>query len=164
LYLDSYVVGDGRSLADYTRLRAFYPPRKSFELSLTSKGVQRDTMDNRRSKLHDLDVSGLGLSSDLTVRSNDEAAAREFLAAAELRRHIAELAMPIDLEVRRRRHWRGGGVSTSVYEVHVQQPGIITDVERLKALHGLLVAALAQLQHMGIAGESFADITATTNG
>jgi hypothetical protein len=144
-------------LNDYTRLRVFYPPKDSLEFSIYSKGARAEVMPERHTKLRDLEVAALGPRSDLTVRADQREKARAVLAGTAVHTLMEQMSGPIDLEVRRRRNWQGGGVSNSVYEVQVQQPGVVTDLERLKAMHALLAATLAELQRQGIAGESFAD-------
>jgi hypothetical protein len=128
------------------------------EFGIYSKDAQAEVTPERHTKLRDLEVAALGPGSDLTVRADQLEKARAVLTGTAVHTLMEQMAGPIDLEVRRRRNWQGGGVSTSVYEVQLQQPGVITDLERLKAMHALLAATLAELQRQGIAGESFADV------
>lgn len=157
-YLDTYVVGDGHSLVQYTRMRAFYPPKERLELTVYNANAHALPMLDRHAKLQKIDVTELGFGPEIVVRSTDEIRARTVLMGDEMRRLIKQTAPALQLEVRRRRNWQNGGVSSSVYEVHLQQAGVTTDMEQLTALYALLAYTLEHLRQQGIAGDSFADV------
>ena len=156
-YLDTYVIGDGQRLVQYTRMRAFYPPKDRLELTVYNAHVHAQRMPDRPTKLQEIDVTALGLGPGIIVRSSDEIRARTVLMDDELRRLVKQMAPALQLEVRRRRNWQNAGVSSSVYEVHLQQADVITDIEQLMALYALLAYTLGHLRQQGIAGDSFAD-------
>jgi hypothetical protein len=155
VYLDTHVVGNGRLLIEYTRLRAFYLPRKAFEAIIFTEGAT----DELRATpgLFETPAVVLDLRQDLTAKTNDVEMLRMLLADENLS-SLVQVITPLHLEIRRRRNWQGSGVSNSVCEVYVQERGIVTDLERLKMLHALIVACLQQMRQIGAASQSFSDV------
>ena len=150
-YLDTYVVGTRQSLVDYTRLRAFYPVHEPFELTVCTRDAVDVNTVNRRL----VDVPVPHEFHNLVISTSDPA--RVWTLLEPITRQLLTLR-PLNLQIRRRRNWPGGGVSNSVYEVHFQQSGVITSAAQLHAIYDLVSACLHQLHLMGIAGKSFSEL------
>ena len=157
-YMDTYVIGGSQSLMQYTRMRAFYPPRAPLEIIICSNEL-RDEVGQILGQAHGMtQASGpaYGVGAELALWANQLEQLRDLLANPDLVRLIAEVK-PLDLQIRRRRNWKGGGVSSAVYEVHLQCNGVVTDSARLMSMYQLVGATLRQLNEMGVAGKSFAE-------
>jgi hypothetical protein len=150
--LDTYVAGTGQGLIQYTRLRAFFVPRLPFEAVIYTS--EEDDELPGRATLTSVTVASLG--SGITVKSTDAVKLEALLSDAALVQCIRS-AMPVNLQIRRRRNWQGGGVSNGIYEVHAQHRGVIADAARLQALHALVAECLRALHRAGFAARSLAD-------
>jgi hypothetical protein len=154
VHLDTYMTGGKQQLMNYTRLRAFYPPRMPLEAVISTSDLQ-----NELPPVADMtQVTGTecGLSTDLILRANQPAQLQKLLANPDLARLIG-LLKSFELEIRRRRNWKGGGVSNAVYEVYLQCNGVVIDDGTLMVMYQLVEVILRQLNEIGVAGKSFAE-------
>lgn len=152
IHLDTYVAGVKGAAVEYTRLRAFYAVRVPFELVVTSDPYEPD--HTVTSNLQAIPNPMIDIEVSLMTSNPDSA--RSFLAADNVRLKFTSV-QPINLQIRRRRHWRDTGVSHSIYEVHLQMPKVITNIDCLVSMYALVVACLDQLHLLGYAHHSFAD-------
>jgi hypothetical protein len=156
VYLDTHAVGTaGRQLVEYTRLRAFFPPRKAFEAMLYTTDVSNEMPP--APGMTEIPGNTLGLQPNLIARTDQAELLQALVRNDDFARLVMTIA-PLHLQIRRRRNWQDSGVSSSVCEVYVQERGIITDLERLQALYTLVVTCLNQLHAIGSAGRSFANV------
>jgi hypothetical protein len=154
LYLDNYIASVPRRVVNYTRMRAFFAPQQPFELVICTPDA--DEQAPWQVALQTRPAAELGLPPDLLLRTNHETLARELCADA-LFAQAVQAIRPLNLQIRRRRNWQAGGVSNAIYEVQVQQDGVVTDRARLDALYGLLGQCRDALLRLGLAARSFSE-------
>jgi hypothetical protein len=154
IYLDTHVLGGTQRLIDCTRLRAFYPPRLLLEAVICSADWSAEI--SLPPGLTQANSAEYGMPANLILRMNQPALMRKLLANQDLVRLI-RAQKTFDMQIRRRRNWKGGGVSSAVYEVYLECNGVTTDENMLLLMVQLVEATLRQLYEMGVAGKSFAE-------
>jgi hypothetical protein len=154
MHLDTHVTGGKQKLMSYTRLRAFYPPRAPFEAVIYTSDL-RDEL-SLPNDMTPVPGAEYGMDAGLILIANQPAVLRKLLANTDLVRLIG-LLDSFELEIRRRRNWKGGGVSSAVYEVYLQHSGVVIDDGTLMVMYQLVEVILRQLHAMGVAGKSFAE-------
>lgn len=154
VHLDTYLTGGKQQLMNYTRLRAFYPPRTPFEVIICTSDLQGEVPLTPEMT----QASGVecGSDADLILRTNQPMQLQKLLANPDLLRLLG-LLKSYELEIRRRRNWKGGGVSSAVYEIYLQCNGVVIDDGTLMVMYQLVEVMLRRLHEMGVAGKSFAE-------
>ena len=137
LTLDKYSVSSGTdaysaSSATYTRMKLACEARLSFEVCPAGTF----TRVLRSLSRQDVKIGDPAFDSGFIVKSDDEKEVRRLFSSPNLRRQVEGVLTRGSLLS------EGGGL-TFLHE------GIIRDVERLRAVHGLMEATLAQLVEMG---------------
>jgi hypothetical protein len=153
-YLDTHLIGGKQSLMECTRLRAFYPPRLPLEATICS-AEWRDEIP-LTSGLTQSNGTEYGLTAGIILCMNQPMQMRVLLSNPDLVRLI-NLQKAFELQIRRRRNWKGGGVSSAVYEVSLECNSVIIDESSLLAMYHLIEVTLHQLYKLGVAGKSFAE-------
>lgn len=151
-HIDNAIASSHGRLINYTRMRVFYRTCRVYEVSICNSDAVSDIPINNR--LNPVDAAPFGLGDNILLHTNDVEMTRLFLSS-EISQLVAGAKM-IDLQVRRRRNWKDGGVSSSIYEVYLQYAGSVASVDELSAMWRTMKACLIQLHHLGIAGY-FAD-------
>ena len=154
VHLDTYLTGGKQQLMNYTRLRAFYPPRIPLEVVIYTSDL-RDEVSPAAAMAQVMGTE-YGVGADLILRANQPALLQKLLTNPDLVRLIG-LLKSFELEIRRRRNWKGGGVSNAVYEIYLQCNGVVIDDGTLMVMYQLVEVILRQLHEMGVAGKSFAE-------
>jgi hypothetical protein len=154
VYLDTNLTGGKQQLMNYTRLRAFFPPRAQLEAVIFTPDLQ-DEMQHTTNMTRVMGTE-YGVSADLYLRTNQPALLLQLLDNTDLVRLINMLKSS-ELEIRRRRNWKGGGVSSAVYEVYLQHNGVVIDDSTLMVMYQLVEVVLRRLHEIGVAGKSFAE-------
>lgn len=154
IHLDTYMTGGKHQLMNYTRLRAFYPPRVPLEVVICTSDLREEVIPT--ANMTQVMGTECGLDAELILRTNQPAQLHKLLANPDLVRLLG-LLKTFELEIRRRRNWKGGGVSNAIYEVYLQCNGVVIDDGTLMVMYQLVEIILRQLFEMGVAGRSFAE-------
>lgn len=147
-YVDSAIASAHGRLINYTRMRVFYRPCRPFEAYICDKDVAPDIPPNNGA------IASMAAPSELknnvVLRSSDPVLLLSLLTP-ECVRLINDTHM-VDLQIRRRRNWKNGGVSSSIFEVYLQHEGPVASVDAMSAMWRLMEGCLIRLHHLGIAG------------
>ena len=158
-YLDTYVYGANHAVLNCTRMRVFYRALNPIELVVCSREMQAEAQINP--KLREMDGAAFGLTRDFAVFSAAIDQASLVLGAEQAQ--LVESAKPIDLRIRRRQNWKNQGVSNSIYEVHLQKYGVVTELPELMAMFHLISTCLRKLHEARLAGRMVDDTRTATD-
>ena len=154
--LDKHVVSTGKVTIVYTRMRAPFVNPGGFRFTVYRKGLFSDL--GKLLGMQDVEIGDPMFDDPFIIQGNDEASVRELFSSARLRTLIA--AQPqIHFQVKDDEGWFGPKFPEGVDELSFMVVGIITDVERLKALYELFAETLDQLCRVGSAYESAPGVT-----
>jgi hypothetical protein len=154
--LDKYVVSTGKVTIVYTRMRAPFVNPGGFRFTVYRKGLFSDL--GKLLGMQDVEIGDPMFDDAFIIKGNDEANVRELFSNARLRTLIA--AQPqIHFQVKDDEGWFGPKFPEGVDELSFMVVGLITDVERLKALYELFAETLDQLCRVGSAYESAPGVT-----
>jgi hypothetical protein len=146
--LDKYTVNTQHSHITYTRMRAPYVNPEGFRFTIYRKGIFSDL--GKLLGMQDIEVGDSEFDEAFIIKGTDEFRIRDLFANPQIRKLIQ--AQPqIRLDVKDSEGWFGPKFPDDVDELHFQVVGVITDVERLKALFDLFAAVLDQLCRIGSA-------------
>jgi hypothetical protein len=149
--LDTYTVSHGKSRTTYTRLRAPYVNRDGFRFTIYRRGFFTDL--GKLLGMQDVEIGDPLFDDAFVIKGNDEFKLRALFANPRLRDRLH--AQPtVHLEVKDDEGWFGADFPDGVDELAFHTVGVITDVERLKALYGLFAETLNQLCVIGSAYEN----------
>lgn len=136
--------------AIYTRMRAPYVNADDFRFTIYRHGPFSDL--GKRLGMEDLTIGDPEFDRQFIVKSNDPAKIKTLLTDQSLR--AAFIAQPsLFLEIRDDEGWFGTTFPEGVDELHFMVAGLITDLDRLKALYDLFGELLHELCRMGSAYE-----------
>jgi hypothetical protein len=153
--LDSYTVPAGHAQIPVTRLRAPYVNADNFRFSITRRSWLVSDVA-RFLGAQDIEVGDPAFDHDFVIKSNN-ALKVKYLLTAEVRELIRK-----QTDTRFRVQDDDGAFRSrfpeGVDQLTFEAGGIITDLERLKALFELFAVTLHQLCHIGSAYESDPEI------
>ncbi|HZS04759.1 MAG TPA: DUF3137 domain-containing protein [Blastocatellia bacterium] len=133
-----------------TRLRAPYVNPDGFHFA-----VYRGNIFTRLGTyfgLQDVEIGDPDFDDAFVIKASDEAKARALFGDARIR-HLIRQQPDIRLEVRDDEGWFGDAFPDGVDELSCQIVGVVTDIERLRALYELFAETLDHLCHLGPAYE-----------
>ncbi len=146
--LDTYSVNTQHSHVTYTRMRAPYVNPEGFRFTIYRKSIFSDL--GKLLGMQDIEVGNSDFDEAFIIKGSDEFRVRDLFANPQIRQMIQ--AQPeIRLDVKDSEGWFGPRFPDDVDELHFQVNGVITDVERLKALFDLFAAVLDRLCRIGSA-------------
>ena len=103
--------------------------------------------------MQDIEIGDPEFDRDFIIKSNTAPKAMALFSNQKIRRLIQ--AQPsIHLQVKGDESWFGTSFPQGVDELYFQVPGVIKDLERLKALYELFAEVLNHLCHIGSAYEN----------
>lgn len=148
--LDTYAVSTGQSTVIYTRMRAPYVNADGFRFT-----VYRKSLFSGLGKLFGMQdiVTGFRDFDDaFIIKGNDAKKVRELFSNERIRT-LLEAQSNVHLEVKDDEGFFGAKFPDGVDELCFHVAGIITDIDRLKALFDLFAEVLHHLCHMASAYE-----------
>jgi hypothetical protein len=149
--LDTYTVSNGKTLTTYTRIRAPYVNMDGFRFTIYRKTLFSDL--GKFFGMQDIEIGDPEFDRDFIIKSNTAPKAMALFSNQKIRRLIQ--AQPsIHLQVKGDESWFGTSFPQGVDELYFQVPGVIKDLERLKALYELFAEVLNHLCHIGSAYEN----------
>jgi hypothetical protein len=149
--LDTYTNSDGETSSTYTRLRAPYVNKDGFRFTIYRKGIFSDL--GKLLGMQDIEIHEPEFDDAFIIKANDETNVRALLANRKIRQLI-ERQPKIYLTVRDDEGWFKVGFPEGVDELYFWAPGVVKDLERLKALFDLFAEVLNHLCHIGSAYEN----------
>ena len=148
LTLDTYTVSTGKVTVVFTRMRAPFVNPGGFRFVVYRKSVFSGI--GKFFGMQDVEVGDPMFDHDFIVKSENEARVRELLANPEIRQLISSLK-EIHFSVKDDEGWFGSKFPDGVDELHFAVAGVVTDIDRLKAIYELFAETLDQLCRMGAA-------------
>jgi hypothetical protein len=159
--LDTYTVSNGKTLTTYTRIRAPYVNMDGFRFTIYRKTLFSDL--GKFFGMQDIEIGDPEFDRDFIIKSNTAPKAMALFSNQKIRRLIQ--AQPsILLQVKGDESWFGTSFPQGVDELYFQVPGVIKDLERLKALYELFAEVLNHLCHIGSAYETDARLNLRVTG
>lgn len=148
--LDTSTEAVGLASVTITRLRAPYVNKDGFRFALYQKGAFSELA--KRLGMQDILIGDPEFDAAYILKGNDEARLRALFAEASLRQQIRQQP-GISLEIKDDEGWFATHFPEGVDELYCQVSGVLTDLDRLKALYDLFGAVLHQLCRIGSAYE-----------
>lgn len=152
--LDTYTISMGAytessgKKSTHTRIRAPFVNPDGFRFNVYRKGVLSGL--GKLLGMQDIEIGDMEFDDAFVVQGNDEDRVRSFFADPEIRRMIADQPK-IQLGIKTGRDWFEPRQPEHVHELQFREPGVLKDVDRLKALFNLIAAVLDRLQKLGLA-------------
>jgi len=135
----------------YTRMRAPYVNKDGFQFTIYRKGFFSDL--EKMLGMQDIEIGEPEFDDAFIIKGNDEYKLRKMFGAPKIRQLI-EQQPKIHLAVRDDEGWFKARFPEGVDELYFRVPGVVKDVERLKALYDLFAEVLNHLCHIGSAYEN----------
>jgi hypothetical protein len=145
---------DGESQA--TRLRAPYINPEGFRFTIYRKEFFSNL--GKLLGMQDIEVGEPDFDEAFIIKGNNEDRVRALFGNAKIRQMI-EAQPKIRLKVKDNEGCSGPNFPENVDELHFEVPGVIKDVDRLKALFDLFAVVLEQLCKIGSAYKQEPGIT-----
>jgi hypothetical protein len=146
--LDTYAVSTGKVTIVYTRMRAPYVNPEGFRFTIYRRGVFSDV--GKFFGMQDVEVADPAFDHDFIVKGTDEGRLRSLFSSAALR-ELVKNQPQIHLSVKDDEGWFGAKFPEGVDMLTFAVPGVIKDIERLKALFELFAMTLDELCRIGAA-------------
>jgi len=140
--LDTYTVSTGKSSVTYTRMRAPFVNKDGFRLKIYRAGLFSEI--GKLLGMQDITVGYPDFDENFVIKGNNEEKVKALFSNAEIRRLI-ELHPRFYLEVKDDEGWFGESFPEGVDELYFSVPGVIKDIDLLKALFDLFAEVLDQL-------------------
>jgi hypothetical protein len=148
--LDTHTVSAGETPVTYTRLRAPYVNPEGFRFTIYRKGPFSGL--GKFLGMQDVEIGDPRFDDAFIIQGNDDGKLKSLLASPSLRQLIT--AQPdIRLDVKDSEGRFGPRFPDDTDELHFQAVGVITEMERLKALFDLFATVLDQLWRTGSAAK-----------
>lgn len=150
LYLDTYVVSNGKSSTTFTRLRACLRNRSDYDLKIKKRHIFSNISEIFSSnviKLEDEDFDNLFL-----VKSNDELKTLNMLKNYEIR-ELLNLPKKMNLSLSRKKHQYGSKCLEGESVLSYMVPYVIKDSETIDVVLRLFRLILDELFEMDIIDE-----------
>jgi hypothetical protein len=146
--LDTYAVSTGKVTVVYTRMRAPYVNPEGFRFTIYRRGVFSDI--GKLFGMQDVEVADSAFDRDFIVKGTDEGRLRSLFSRPALR-ELVQRQSEIHLSVKDDEGWFGANFPAGVDMLTFAVPGVIKDIERLKALFELFAMTLDELCRIGAA-------------
>ena len=156
IVLDTYTVSTGKTSTTYTRMRAPFVNADDFYFKIYREGVFSGL--GTLLGMQDINIGYEDFDSNFVIKSNDEEKVAQLLSKDEIRRLI-DAQPSISLEIKNDEGFFGPYFPEGVDELYFQVPGVLKDLEVLKALYHLFAEVLTQLCYIGSAYENAPDVT-----
>ena len=156
IVLDTYTVSTGKTSTTYTRMRAPFVNADDFYFKIYREGVFSGL--GTLLGMQDINIGYEDFDSNFVIKSNDEEKVAQLLSKDEVRRLI-DAQPSISLEIKDDEGFFGPYFPEGVDELYFQVPGVLKDLEVLKALYHLFAEVLTQLCYIGSAYENAPDVT-----
>jgi hypothetical protein len=144
--LDTYTVSSGKSHVTYTRIRAPFVNPDGFRFNIYRKGIFSGIA--KLLGTQDIEIGDAYFDDEFIIQSSAQDLVYRLLSSIEIRQLIQNQP-DIHFEVKDDEGWFQKKFPEGVDELYFQTTGVITDVERLKALFDLFAAVLDQLCRLG---------------
>jgi len=149
--LDTYTVSNGKTSTTYTRIRAPYVNKDGFRFTIYRAGIFSEL--GALLGMRDIEVGFEEFDREFVIKGNDEQKLRDLFSNTRIR-SLIEFQPRFHLEVKDDEGWFGSYFPEGVDELYFRVPGVIRDLEQLKALFEVYSEILNQLCLMGSAYES----------
>lgn len=146
--LDTYAVSTGKVMIVYTRMRAPYVNPEGFRFTIYRRGVLSDI--GKFFGMQDVEVGDPAFDHDFIVKGTDEGRLRSLFSSVALR-ELVKRQPEIHLSVKDDEGWFGTRFPDGVDMLTFAVPGVIKDIERLKAAFDLFAMTLDELCRIGAA-------------
>lgn len=140
--LDTYTVSTGKSSVTYTRIRAPFVNKDGFRFKIYRTGLFSEI--GKLFGMQDITVGFPNFDENFVIKGNNEDKVKALFSNENIRRLI-ELHPRFYLEVKDDEGWFGEFFSEGVDELYFRVPGIIKDIDLLKALFDLFAEVLEHL-------------------
>jgi hypothetical protein len=135
----------------FTRMRAPYVNKDGFRFTIYRKGVFSEL--GKLLGMQDIEIGEPEFDDAFIIKGNDENKLRELFGNQNIRRLI-EQQPKIHLTVRDDDGgWFKARFPEGVDELYFRVPGVVKDIDRLKALYDLFAEVLNHMCHIGSAYE-----------
>ena len=149
--LDTYTVSNGKTSTTYTRIRAPYVNKDSFRFTIYRSGIFSEI--GAFLGMQDIEVGFEEFDREFVIKGNSEEKLRDLFSSTRIR-ELIEIQPRFHLEVKDDEGWFGASFPEGVDELYFRVPGVIRDLELLKALFEVYAEVLNQLCIIGSAYES----------
>jgi hypothetical protein len=154
--LDTYTVSTGKSSTTYTRIRAPFVNPDGFRFNIYRKGIFSGIA--RLLGTQDIEIGDAYFDDEFIIQSSSQDLVYRLLSSIAIRQMIQNQP-DIHFEVKDDEGWFQKTFPDGVDELYFRTRGVITDVERLKALFDLFAAVLDQLCRLGSGYETNPGVT-----
>jgi hypothetical protein len=134
----------------FTRMRAPYVNKDGFRFTIYRRGLFSGL--GKLLGMQDIEIGDPQFDDAFIIKGDDEMKLRALLANPKIRQLI-EQQPKVQFTVRDDDGWFGTMFPEGVDELYFLVPGVVKDVERLKALYDLFAEVLNHLCHIGSAYE-----------
>lgn len=149
--LDTYTVSTGKTHMTFTRFRAPYVNADGFRFKIYRQGFFSGM--GKALGMRDVEIGEPQFDEAFIIQGNDEAKLKQLFANAKIRALIT--AQPdLTFEIKDDEGWFSTHFPEGVDELVFFEPGLITDVERLKQIYELFAEVLHHLCRIGSAYEN----------
>jgi len=149
--LDAYTESSGETSQTYTRMRAPYVNRDGFRFTIYRKGFFSDL--GKLLGMQHIEIGEPDFDDAFIIKGTDEAKVRELFSNPKIR-SLIEQQPRIHLTVRDDEGWFGTKFPDGVDELYFRAPGVVKDLQQLKALYELFAEVLNHLCQIGSAYET----------
>lgn len=149
--MDTYTVSSGKSSTTYTRLRAPYVNKDGFRFKIYRSGIFSEI--GAFLGMQDIEVGFEEFDREFVIKGNDEMKLKELFSNTRIR-SLIEIQPRFHLEVKDDEGWFGANFPDGVDELYFLVPGVIKDMDLLKALFDIYSEVLNQLCIIGSAYET----------
>ncbi|HWB10218.1 MAG TPA: hypothetical protein VG826_13390 [Pirellulales bacterium] len=147
--LDTFTESHGEhGSRTYTRMRAPYVNKDGFRFTVYRRGFFSDL--GKLFGMQDVEIGEPEFDDAFIIKGNDEEKLRKLFADPRVRQ-LFERQPKIHLSVRDDEGWFQARFPEGVDELYFREPGVIKDLDRLKALYDLFAEVLDRLCRIGSA-------------
>ena len=148
--LDAYTESSGESSQTYTRMRAPYVNKDGFRFTIYRKGFFSEL--GKLLGMQDIEIGEPAFDDDFIIKGNAETQVQELLSNPRIR-SLIEQQPKVYLTVRDDEGWFKTRFPEGVDELYFRVPGVVKDIDRLKALYDLFAEVLNHMCQIGSAYE-----------
>lgn len=140
--LDTFTDSTGKSSVTYTRMRAPFANKDGFRFRIYRAGIFSEI--GKLLGMQDISVGVPEFDENFIIKGNNENKVKALFSNPRIR-ELIELHPRFHLEVKDDEGWFGEYFPEGVDELYFRVPGIIKDIDLLKALFDLFAEVLDQL-------------------
>jgi hypothetical protein len=149
--LDAYTESSGETSQTYTRMRAPYVNQDGFRFTIYRKGFFSEL--GKLLGTQDIEIGEPAFDDAFIIQGTDESKVQDLFGNRKIR-DLIEQQPRIHLTVRDDEGWFGTKFPEGVDELYFRAPGVVKDLQQLKALYELFAEVLNHLCHIGSAYEN----------